>query len=75
MYQTIIALTTYIECDSIFMYKCISILFDYVLAISSALFISKITNNKIFAIQFNIIYGEVLFLLTVFIEFILLGTM
>lgn len=68
LYQTIIALITYIDCDPVFMYKCISILFDYTLAASTAWFVSKITNNKIFEIQFNIIYGAVLFLPTVLLN-------
>lgn len=68
LYQTIIALITYIDCNPIFMYKCISILFDYALAASTAWFVSKITNNKIFEIQFNIIYGAVLFLPTVLLN-------
>lgn len=68
LYQTIIALITYIDCNPLFMYKCISILFDYALAASSALFVSKITNNKIFEIQINKIYGAVLFLPTVLLN-------
>ena len=68
LYQTIIALITYIDCNPVFMYKCISILFDYTLAASTAWFVSKITNNKIFEIQFNIIYGAVLFLPTVLLN-------
>lgn len=68
LYQIIIALITYIDCNPIFMYKCISILFDYTLAASTAWFVLKITNNKIFEIQFNIIYGAVLFLPTVLLN-------
>lgn len=65
LYQTIIALMTYFNIDCIVLYKVLSILFDYIMAISIALFVSKVTKNKVLGIQFNIIYGAVLLLPTV----------
>lgn len=51
LYQTIIAVFSYIDLNPVYLYKCFSIIFDYLLACSVAYFIDKsdignINNNK-----------------------------
>lgn len=65
LYQTIIALLTYIPINSLYLYKIISILFDYILAFSSAVLVCRLTSRKMFDWIFQITYAAVLLLPTV----------
>lgn len=65
LYQTIIATMTYFDINSIYMYKMVSVAFDYMLALTVALFVSQIKNSKILGFEFNLGYTIVLFMPTV----------
>jgi len=60
LYQSIIALLTYIDANPLYMYKALSTIFDLVLAFSSACLISCIKKESNFSLSFNIVYGLVL---------------
>ena len=68
IYQFMIALMTYIKMDSVYLYKILSLVFDYLLAFYTALFVADIKGKKIFTGTFNIAYTVVLFLPTVFLN-------
>lgn len=65
LYQTIIACFTYIKVNCIYMYKIVSIVFDYLMAYSTSYFICKSTQSKIIGVKFNIMYAVILCLPTV----------
>lgn len=65
LYQTIVAAMTYIDINCVFLYKGLSVLFDFILAFSIAWFLTKITSKKIFGTQFNLMYCVILLLPTV----------
>lgn len=68
LYQTIIAFMTYLKGNCVIYYKGLSILFDYVLAFSSACFAVKLIGKKKFDMTFNIVYAIILILPTVVIN-------
>jgi len=68
IYQFLIALMTYIKMNSVHLYKILSLIFDYLLAFYTALFICEIRGKKCFSTIFNIAYAIVLFLPTVFLN-------
>lgn len=74
LYQTMIALMTYIPWKPVYLIKCFSILFDYLLAFSVADFIRKQFGEHRKSLYFLVPYGVVLLLPTVVLKFRLLGT-
>ena len=62
LYQTLIALMTYIPIDSIYLYKILSIIFDYLLAYSCSVFACELTGAKKWQFTFNLVYATVLLL-------------
>lgn len=68
LYQTIISFMTYLKVDCVIIYKLISVLFDYVLAVSTALLVCKFTDKKPFGRTFCLSYTAVLFLPTVILN-------
>ena len=67
LYQTFVALITYLHRNCVVMYKILSILFDYILAVSAGLLCMRLTkkNNSFI---FSSIYSIVLFLPTVILN-------
>ena len=65
LYQTIIALLSYIPVYSLYLYKIISVFFDYILAFSSAVLVCRLSSRKMFDWIFQITYTVVLLLPTV----------
>lgn len=65
LYQTLIALMTYLKVNCVYLYKALSIIFDYFLAFTAAEFISYIYGSKRFCMKFNLVYTVVLMLPTV----------
>lgn len=69
LYQTIIALGTYISIDAIFFYKLVSIIGDYALALSCAYIVTKVCKKEILNDNiFYIVYGCILMLPTVILN-------
>lgn len=69
IYQFFIALMTYIPINELYLYKFISIIFDYVLAVVGGMLINVLTNEKnVFTRNFCAIYTVILFLPTVFMN-------
>lgn len=68
IYQTIIGLISYLKVDCVIVYKLISLVFDYVLAIGTAFLICKITDKKPIGRTFCIAYTVTLFLPTVILN-------
>ncbi len=68
IYQFLISVMTYIKMDSVHLYKILSVIFDYLLAFYTALFVADVKGKKIFSGTFNIAYTVVLFLPTVFLN-------
>ncbi len=70
IYQTIIALITYLPVSPVYSYKFISIFFDFLLAFSSALLVVRIIEpgDKIFSLKFNIVYSIVLCIPTIILN-------
>lgn len=66
LYQAIIAIMSYIKIYSLYQFKFLSIVFDYMLAFSIAVFVCKLTNKKYTSSTFIAIYTIVLFLPSVF---------
>ncbi len=67
-YQTLIAILTYIPVEPHIGYKIISVVFDYLLAIAGAFFVTRARNGKIFGFLFNLVYCVVLCVPTVMIN-------
>jgi len=66
LYQTIIACLTYLDVNPVYLYKSLSSLFDFVLAISGAYIISKGYKKKWNeSAIFGLVYAAILFLPTV----------
>lgn len=65
LYQTFISLMTYIPIDCVYLYKMLSIIFDYLLAYYCSIFICELTGAKKWQTSFNLIYATVLLLPTV----------
>ncbi len=68
IYQFLISVMTYIKMDSVHLYKILSLIFDYLLAVYAAIFVVDVKGKKIFSTFFNITYAVVLFLPTVFLN-------
>jgi Gpi18-like mannosyltransferase len=66
VYQTIIALLTYLPFPAIHMYKILSIIFDYVLAFGTALFVYKIKNKS--KMMFTVVYSAIIMMPTVMLN-------
>ena len=65
LYQTLIALMTYIEANSVHLYKLLSVVFDYALAFAAAKCVCAFFDNKNYEFRFNTVYTVVLMLPTV----------
>ena len=69
LYQTIIALGTYITTDALFFYKLVSIIGDYALALSCAYTVARLCKKTIASDNiFYLVYGCVLMLPTVILN-------
>lgn len=69
IYQFFIALMTYIPINELYLYKMISIVFDFILAISVGLLVNHLVGVKaVISSQFCLSYSTVLFLPTVFMN-------
>lgn len=66
-YQTIIALMTYLPFKPLYMYKIVSIVFDYILALGLAVLVKDLSKTRSFGI-FLFTYGIVLFFPTVLLN-------
>ena len=64
LYQTFIAAITYLNVPCIYMYKLLSIVFDYLLAFACARFICAVLGKKGINTVFNTVYAAVLLLPT-----------
>lgn len=62
LYQTLISLMTYIPIDSIYLYKILSIIFDYLLAYFCSVFVCELTGAKKWQLTFNLVYATILLL-------------
>lgn len=65
LYQTIIAIFSYISIDPVYLYKIFSCIFDFLLAYHSALFICELTHSPKYKNVFNYSYALILFFPTV----------
>ena len=65
LYQTIIALLTYVDIAPPLSYKIISCIFDFLLAYYGAVFLSELLNKHRYKITFNCAYFMILFFPTV----------
>lgn len=65
LYQEIMACMTYIPWKPVYMIKCFSVLFDYLLAFSVADFVRKLFGESRDSLRFLLIYAAVLLLPTV----------
>ena len=73
LYQTMVALLTYIDADPVYLYKTVSVIFDFLIAVSIAFFLCDCEAETVFKRQskemfFCITYAAVLFLPTVFMN-------
>lgn len=68
LYQTIIALFTYINVNPIYLYKILSCIFDFLLAYYGALFICELSFKPKYHFTFNCTYTMLLFLPTVILN-------
>ncbi len=66
LYQTVIALLTYIDINPVYLYKTVSVIFDYALALTVAFELKRITGRSYSF--FNAVYAVLLFLPTVVIN-------
>ena len=66
-YQFLIALFTYLPVNPIFMYKALSVLFDYILALVGALLVNRLCSSQSKSL-FLISYASILFIPTVIIN-------
>ncbi len=65
LYQEIMLLLTLIPWNPVFMIKCVSILFDYLLALTVAVLVCQVKEKEYDSIDFVVAYTVVLFLPTV----------
>ena len=65
LYQTIISIMTYIKMNSIYQYKILSCVFDYLLAFGCSYLLSELTGLKKWGHKFNLIYAAILLLPTI----------
>ncbi len=65
LYQTIIALMTYLPLNPMTMYKSLSCGFDFLMALTAAFFVCGERKAPKFGVLFNVIYAVMLFLPTV----------
>lgn len=69
IYQFYIALMTYIPINELYLFKVLSIIFDFILAIVTGLFINQLTGEKtVISNKFCLGYAVVLFLPTIFMN-------
>jgi len=73
LYQTMVALLTYIDADPVYLYKTVSVIFDFLIAVSIAFFLCNCGTETVFKGQnkemlFWSAYAAVLFLPTVFMN-------
>lgn len=68
LYQTLIAIMTYLPLNPQTMYKGLACIFDYLLAFAAASFICESLKKERFGTVFNLVYTTVLFLPTVVIN-------
>lgn len=68
-YQFLIALMTYIPVNELYLYKMISIVFDFVLAIVAGNLVNLLTSDRVYlSTKFCVTYAVVLFLPTIFMN-------
>ena len=65
VYQTIIALLTYININCVYAYKIVSVVFDFLLAFASAVLACELMGKKKGETTFCLVYAAMLFLPTV----------
>ena len=65
LYETIIALMTYIDIKAMYLFKLLFIGFDYILAVLAAIFVCELREEKIFSTTFQVAYAIVILLPTV----------
>lgn len=68
LYQTIIAFLTYIPVNSIYLYKILSVIFDFALAIVAGIALTDNFSWRKIGFRFNVIYTTVLFIPTVILN-------
>ncbi|MBR3772211.1 MAG: hypothetical protein IKL07_08080 [Clostridium sp.] len=68
LFQTLIAFMTYLPVKNIYLFKALSIIFDYLLAFSCAWMVSDLTGRKKFGSMFQVVYMVILFLPTVLLN-------
>lgn len=68
LYQTVISLMTYIPVNCVYLYKILSLVFDYGLAFISSYFVCKVTDQKLFHGRFCLIFTTILMLPTVILN-------
>lgn len=62
LYQTLIALMTYVDGKATYMYKMLSIAFDFLMSLAAAFFVSEVTKKEKFGFIFLCAYAIMLFL-------------
>ena len=65
LYQTFIALMTYVPLNPMTMFKAFSIAFDFLMAFTAAYFVSRFSDKPLFGRTFNAVLTVVLFMPTV----------
>lgn len=68
LYQTLIAFLTYFKIDCVWLYKLLSVVFDYLLAFFAADFVGEMCGFKRFTFKHNLVYTVILMLPTVFLN-------
>ena len=68
LYQTFVAIMTYLPLNPQTMYKALACIFDYLLAFAAASFVCESLKKERFGAMFNLVYTIVLFLPTVVIN-------
>lgn len=61
LYQTYIALMTYLDANVTYMYKMLSIAFDFLMSLTAAFFVSELTKKEKFGFTFLCVYAIMLF--------------
>lgn len=67
-YQTIIALFTYININCVYAYKIVSVVFDFLLALISAVLVCELTGKKKGETTFCLVYATIIFWPTVVVN-------
>ena len=68
LYQTMVAVLTYIPYKSVYLYKMVSIVFDYVLALTCMWGYCRMMQKPLFDLAGNLLYAAILLLPTVILD-------